>query len=205
MDDRFTDRMTLGPDGAYRWYYDMDMYENKSMLYTMLKVNALIFAGISVLGSAFLAFMEGGFRGMPAGVLVIGLIMGAAMSLLYVAGFHIAAWVRGGRYRIHFAMRDDGIELVWPEKLVGTMDAGMKAVSIAGAAMGGGRSSRRPTLTEVSNAPFAAVTRVKVYPQWNMIDLSMPGGKFQVYAKAEDLKRAEEYILARVPARARGE
>ncbi|MBE5807258.1 MAG: hypothetical protein E7317_02835 [Clostridiales bacterium] len=205
MDDRFTDSMTIGPDGVYRWYYDMDMYENKSMLYTLLKVNALIFAGISVLGSAFLAFMEGGFRGMPAGVLAIGLIMGAAMSLLYIVGFYIAAGIKGGNHRIHFAMRDDGIELVWPEKLVGAMDAGMKAASIAGAAMGGGRRGRRPTLTEVSNAPFAAVTRVKVYPQWNMIDLSMPGGKFQVYAKAEDLKQAEEYILARVPARARGE
>ena len=202
----FTARMTPGDDGVYRWYYDIDMYKNKSILYMLEKVNLFTFLGVSVGGALLMALFEHDF-GAPIvrGFLLIGLGMGALMALLYAIGFYIAAGIKGGNYRIRFAMREDGIELVWPEKLVGAMDAGMKAASIAGAAMGGGRRGRRPTLTEVSNAPFAAVTRVKVYPQWNMIDLSMPGGKFQVYAKAEDLKQAEEYILARVPARARGE
>ena len=36
-----------------------------------------------------------------------------------------------------------------------------------------------------------------------MIDLSMPGGKFQVYVGRSDFQWMEDYILARVPERVR--
>ena len=51
MDDafeRYTDRVTLCDDGVYRWYYDMDMYKNKSMLWMLLRINLFIMLGASL-------------------------------------------------------------------------------------------------------------------------------------------------------------
>ena len=44
---------------------------------------------------------------------------------------------------------------------------------------------------------------MKSFPQWDMIDLSMIGGKFQVYAAGADFGFVEKYILDRVPERAK--
>ena len=76
---------------------------------------------------------------------------------------------------------------------------------LAGLAFGSRRlrGRYRPTLDEVSRLSFDAVLRVKRDPKWNMIDLSVPGGKFQVYAIGEDLDFVESFILERVPEHAR--
>ena len=47
----YTDRVTLFEDGAYRWHYDMDMYQNKSMLVMLEKINLFTFLGVSVGGA----------------------------------------------------------------------------------------------------------------------------------------------------------
>ena len=204
--DEYTARVTLCGDGVYRWYYDMDMFQNRSMLVMLEKINLFIFLGVSVGGALFIGLVERDFGApMVRGILVVGLLMGLLMAALYAIGFCIAAWIKRGNYRIHFAMREDGIELVWSDRLKQGFATGRNVMALAGNAIGS-RSVRgrwRPTLDEVSNAAFRSVTRVKCYPKWNMIDLSMLGGKFQVYACGEDLDRVEAYILQRVPERVR--
>ena len=201
-----TDRVTQGDDGIYRWYYDMDMYENKSMLYMLLRINLFIFLGVIAGGALLVGLVQRDFGApMVRGVAAVGLIMWAAMSVMYVIGFYIAARIKGGRYRIRFNMREDGIALVWS----GAVKQGEKisraalrlAGSIAGSRRLGGRW--RPTLDEVSDIAFSSVTRMKSHPRWDMIDLSMPGGKFQVYAKGVDFTYVEAFIRERVPEHAR--
>ena len=204
--ENYTRRVTLGGDGVYRWYYDMELDENHSMLVTLEKVNLFTFLGVSVGGALLVGLVERDF-GAPKvrGILVIGLLLGALMALLYAVGFAIFAGVRKGRYRVHFAMNESGIEIVWSDQLKQGLATGRKALAVAGAAAGsrGAGGRWRPTLDEVSSMAFSTVMRVKVHPKWNMIDLSMPGGKFQVYAADADLDFVEGYIRERVPQRAR--
>ena len=172
----------------------MDMGQNKSMLYMLEKINLFIFLGVSLGGALFIGLVRRDFGDpMVRGILLVGLAVGALMSVLYLAGFYIAARMKGGRYRIRYSMSGEGIELVWSENL----REGVAAVT---------RSARgrwRPTLDEVSSVSFSRVVRVKSFPQWDMIDLSVIGGKFQVYAAGADFGFVEKYILDRVPERAK--
>ena len=195
---RFTARVTQGEDGVYRWYYDMDMYQNKSMLYMLEKINLFTFLGVSIGGALLIMAVEGD-ASFARGILLVGLALGALMALLYWVGFYIFAGIKRGNYRIHFAMREDGIELVWSDPLKEGFAVGEKVLSLTGAAMGSRtvRGRWRPTLNEVSNLAFSSVIRYKRYPKWNMLDLSVPGGKFQVYADNADMYWVESYMLSR--------
>ena len=204
MDDafeRYTDRVTLCDDGVYRWYYDMDMYKNKSMLWMLLRINLFIMLGASLGGAGLVGLVKHDFRDpMVRGILVVGLALLALMSVLYVIGFYIAAAVKRGNYRVHFDMREDGIELVWSPGVKQTFDTGKKVLSLAGNAMGSRRvrGRYRPSLDEVSNLAFSSVVRHKSYPQWDMIDLYVPGGKFQVYVNGTDFEEVERFILEHI-------
>ena len=202
--DNYTGRVTQGEDGIRRWYYDMDMYRNKSMLVLLERINLFTFLGVSVFG-ALLIIVIGGDASFARGILVVGLIMGAVMALLYWAGFYIAAAVKRGNYRIHYAMSEDGIQLVWSERTWEGFAAGRKWMRMAGSAMGSRRAAGRlrPSLDEVSNVLFSQVIRIKSYPKWDMIDLYVLGGKFQVYTNPGDFSLVEAYILERVPERIR--
>ena len=106
MDDafeRYTDRVTLCDDGVYRWYYDMDMYKNKSMLWMLLRINLFIMLGASLGGAGLVGLVKHDFRDpMVRGILVVGLALLAFMSVLYVIGFYIAAAVYEGYGKAFF-------------------------------------------------------------------------------------------------------
>ena len=196
--NNYTARVTQGEDGVYRWYFDMDMFENKSMLYMLEKVNLFTFLGVSIGGALLIMAVEGN-ASFARGILLIGLALGALMALLYWIGFYIFAGLKRGNYRIHFAMSEEGIELVWSDRLKEGFALGGKVLSITGAAIGSRmvRGRWRPTLNEVSSVPFSTVIRIRRYPRWNLLDLSVPGGKFQVYADNADIDWVESYILSR--------
>ena len=198
----FTARVAQGEDGIYRWYYDMDMYQNKSMLYMLEKINLFTFLGISVCGALLIMVVEGD-SSFARGFLWIGLALGALMALLYWIGFYIFVGIKRGNYRIHFAMREDGIGIVWPDSIKQGFDTGDKVMSMTGRAMGSRhiRGRLRPTLDEVSDVSFSTVIGYKRYPEWDMIDLSVLGGKFQVFVDSSDFEWVEAYILERVPKR----
>lgn len=202
-EEYYTDRVTLLDDGTYRWYYDMDMYRNKSMLYTLEKVNLLMFLGISVGGALLIWFAEGdaSFAGR---VMLFGMGAAALMALLYVVGFYIAALFKQGKNRMHFLMREEGIKLI-PANLWGKAYETERNVRAAGDPTVGYKSryGRVPRITLVRNLIFSEVTSCKSYPKWGMIDISRPGGRFQVYVGCDDFKFVEQYILDHVPERAR--
>ena len=204
MDDafeRYTDRVTLCDDGVYRWYYDMDMYKNKSMLWMLLRINLFIMLGASMGGAGLVGLVKHDFKDpMVRGILAVGLALLVLMSVLYVIGFYIAAAVKRGNYRLHFDMREDCLELVWSPGVKQTFDTGKKVLALAGNALGSRRvrGRYRPSLNEVSNVAFSSVFRHRSYPQWDMIDLYVPGGKFQVYVAGEDFERVERFILERI-------
>ena len=202
----YTDRVTLGDDGVYRWYYDMDMYRNKSILHTLLKVNCFLFPGIMLVSIVMFGILEHDFFApIVRGMVVVSLCMWALLSLLYIGGFYLAAWLKGGRYRVFFELREDGVNLVWPEKLDEAFDTGAKAMRVLGAATGSRRLGGRwrPTLKEVSDVSFNTVVNLIAYPQWDMLDLVVIGGKFQIYAMQSDMPLVRDFVMARIPKGAR--
>lgn len=197
----YTDKVTRFEDGVYRWYYDMDMYRNTSMLHTLEKVNLLIFLGISIGGALLIWFAERD-ASFARAVLLIGLGMGALMALLYLIGYYIAAGIMRGRHRVSFAMREDGIRLIRSGRPKGGDGFGEMVMSVEDSASPAS-SQRYSRMNQISNIYFSEVGRYRSYPQWNMIDMSMPGGKFQLYARNDDFDFVERYILERIPERAR--
>ncbi|MBQ6373059.1 MAG: hypothetical protein IJJ45_01085 [Clostridia bacterium] len=204
--DNYTSRVTLDDDGVYRWYYDMDMYENRSMLYMLEKINLFTFLGVSLGGALFTGLISRDFSDpFVRGIFLTGLALGALMAVLYLVGFYIAAWIKGGRYRIRYAMREDGIGIVWSDPVKQGFRVGRDSMRLFGSLVGSRRvrGRWRPTLDEVSNVTFASITRFKRHRDWDMIDLSLIGGKFQVYAQFDDIDFVEDFILERIPERAR--
>ena len=83
MNDEFMindEELTLGKDGAYRWLYIMDMKENQSLLYTLMKIFALISAGGLVMW--FIVLNMNGARVNFAKTLVYWLLITAGVELL---------------------------------------------------------------------------------------------------------------------------
>ena len=113
--------------------------------------------------------------------------------------------MKGGRYRVFFELREDGVNLVWPEKLDEAFDTGAKAMRVLGAATGSRRLGGRwrPTLKEVSDVSFNTVVNLIAYPQWDMLDLVVIGGKFQIYAMQSDMPLVRDFVMARIPKGAR--
>ena len=77
----YTDRVTLFEDGAYRWHYDMDMAQNKSMLYMLEKINLFTFLGVSVGGAILIQLVEGN-SSFARGILLIGWVIHIELATL---------------------------------------------------------------------------------------------------------------------------
>lgn len=190
MNDEFMindEELTLGKDGAYRWMYIMDMKKNKSLLYTLMKIFALISVGGLVMW--FIVLNMNGARVNFAKTLVYWLLITAGVELLVWLGFGISRKVMHGTYPLRFEMDDKRISIYQSQENMERRKSGYRG--------------RRYFQDAVSETPFSAVMKITVRREWDMIDMVVIGGGFQVYARPEDFDRVLEHILAHVPERVR--
>lgn len=201
-DEYYNDSVTLLSDGTYRWYYDMDMVKNKSMLYKLEKINLQIFIGLPLL-LALLILLAEHDASFARGVILIGLGIGALMALLYWIGFHIASLIMRGNDRISFVMQEEGIKIAWGDRRQEDYGTGKEVAAKENSHVGyHGAIGRRPSrLNLFSNLRFSEILHIKSYPKQDMIDVSVPGGQFQVYVKKEDFEFVEQYIIDHAPKR----
>ena len=183
--------VTRGEDGVYRWMYEMDMRENRSILYTVCKILAWICLGLYVMFLVLFG-MDTGFRTSTV-LIITGFAVAATAALMGLSAlvFLLCALIMRGKYRIRYEMGETGMEMF--------QSKWRKDVREARRARG-----RVPSMTEiVSRLSFTEVRRVKVYPKWNMIDLTLAVGTYQVYVREADFRLVLNHILSRVPEKAR--
>ncbi len=180
-------RVTLGDDGVYRWLYRMNMEENKSMLYMLWKIFAWIGAGAFACW-AVLLFMNHNTDILFSSFFIF-LLATAAVEFFVWLGYTISSKVMKNNYELRFEMGETGVNLYQSKRNYEIRKRGYP-----------GKKKFRDVVSEV---PFNSVLNIITHPEWDLIDLGVIGGKFQIYVRSEDYELVLNHILDHVPERIR--
>ncbi|MCR5775273.1 MAG: hypothetical protein K6G42_09340 [Lachnospiraceae bacterium] len=196
--EHVTENILLGPDGIYRWVYEMSMYKNPTIFITICKVLGLSL-GIVYLFVLFLTVPSGGMDdliGLTGGFMLIMLFLLALGGVAYL----IVAASYGGKYVVLFEMNDTGIKHIHiRSQFKKAQKIGLITAFIGGAAgnltaAGAGLSA---SARDTSASTFANVKRVKAYRRRNLIKVDQLLNKNQVYAGEADFDFVYGYISSR--------
>lgn len=188
-------RVTLSPDGKYRWTYSKSLFKDPTIFLLIWKIFFFILLGISAF-ILLLGLIEGTLP-VLSDLAVFGYIL-LGMTLLVGVGYLIYALIMGGYYTVEFEMDEKGINhrqtAVQAEK---AKKLG-KATAFAGAASGrigaagiGMSAQRTEMYTE-----FSKVRKIKLYPCRDLIKVNERFGHNQVYALKEDFEFVRDFIVS---------
>ena len=109
MSEMTDSRVTLCPDGKYRWVFEVPMLKNPSILYDVYKVLGISF-GVVWLLNVLLIGCEDGFSlenlwGSTYVLLAVALVLAVIALIAYV----IVAWCYGWKYVVLFTMDEKEI------------------------------------------------------------------------------------------------
>lgn len=197
----YPSRVTLYDDGVYRWSYDMDMWHNHYMLKLLMKVMGIILGAIFAIFVVLLGGSDAKAL-MFVAVIMVGIV---ALALLIYA---ICALVMHGTYHMCFEMNDGAVALIQSAATRSRNDTLAVVATIAGIAAGKPGEAMRVSSTmamanSVGNTSFSSVRRVRRHPECDVIALSELFGMNQIYVNPEDYALVCDYILERVPEKAR--
>lgn len=198
--DNYPSRVTLFDDGVYRWSYDMDMWHNLFLFKLLMKVMGIIGGFIFVV----FAVLLGSSNAKALVYIALGIVgLGALAALIYA----ICAAVMHGRYRLRFEMDDSAVALI-QSTASQNVNATLSIVSTVASLASGSASAMRGTRAlamadSVGTTLFSSVRRVKLHPECDVIDLRELFGMNQIYVNAEDYPFVRDFIMDRVPERAK--
>ena len=200
----YPDRVTQCDDGVYRWSYDMDMWHNRFMLRHVLT----IVCAMSVLVSLTMLAAFGPRRVSPLFAALLFLIPAGALSALTQLVYLVCALVMRGNYHLRFEMDENKIILVQTAETEERNRALAAVATVAGIAAGQRNKAYRVNATlraagSVGKTAFPDVTRVRLFPEDDVIDLWEWFGMNQIYVPGEDYGFVRDFILARVSDKAR--
>ncbi len=193
--------ITLGPDGKYRWTYEMSLFRNPTVFLLVWKILffsfALVFGFIMVLsvcegnltGEAFLGYLK-----------ISGIVM-AVLTVISAVAMLIYAAIMGGKYVVDFEMDEKGVlhaqtpaQAKKARKLAAVTAAAGAAAGHLSTVAAGINASRTEKYTE-----FARVKKVVPAPRRDLVKLNQTLHRNQVYALPEDFDFVLSYIRAHVP------
>ena len=200
----YPSRVTLHEDGVYRWSYDMNMWRNRFMLKHVLKILSAMCALLSF--TMLAAFGPG--RLTPLGLALVFALPAGALFAMTLLIYFICAMATRGNYHLRFEMDERTIALI-PSTATKQRNHSLATIArIAGMAAGQRNKAYRvsSTLGAVGSAgktAFADVTRIRQYPDDDVIDLREWFGMNQIYVPKEDYAFVRDFMLARIPEKAR--
>lgn len=194
-------RVTLYDDGVYRWSYDMDMWHNHYMLKLLLKVMGIILGAILAVFIVLLGPSDAKALAFIAAIMA-GLVV---LALLIYA---ICALAMHGTYHLCFEMDDEAVALIQSDATRTRNETLGAVATLVGIAAGQpGQALRAGSTMALANSvgktTFASVRRVRQHPKCDVIALSALFGMNQIYVRPEDYPLVVNYILERVPEKAR--
>ncbi len=196
-----TPNIGLGPDGKYRWIYEMSLFRNPSVFLLVWKIFFFICIGIFVMMTIINA-AEGNLDGKTALNMlgILGIVLGI-MTALVVISFLIYAAIMGGKYSAMFEMDENGIHhRQLPKQAKKAMGIAAAAIIIgmlsnSTSTMAGGIAAANSEMY----TSFAKTKKVRFYPKRDTIKIRHTLMHNQIYAKPEDFDFVRNYILKRVP------
>ena len=208
MGEAVTEHIYLCPDGIYRWYYSLPMLKNPVILFTVWKVLGLAF-GIVYLFTLLMSLGDiirydglEGFWDLTRGFLILFLVFLAIGVVAYL----ILAACYGWHYIVLFEMNEEKVvhivtprqfkkaqALSWLTVLAGL--AGGRMTTVGAGMLAGSRNA--------SSSEFSRVAHVIPRRRWHVIKVNQLLDRNQIYAAPEDYDFVLNYILERVPEKAR--
>ena len=195
-------RVTLYPDGKYRWVYEVPMLKNPSILFDIYWVLGISF-GLVWLFNVLLIGCEDGFSleslwGFTSGFLILMLVFVVIGYVAYV----IVAWTYGWKYVVLFTL--DEKEVVHQQmphqmkkaKVLGALTALVGAAAGKPGVVGSGiLASSRSTSTSV----LANVKRIKARRRQNLIKVNQLLNKNRIFVPDEDFDFVYDFLCQHCP------
>ena len=195
-------RVTLYPDGKYRWVYEVPMLKNPSILFDVYWVLGISF-GLVWLFNVLLIGCEDGFSleslwGFTSGFLILMLVFVVIGYVAYV----IVAWTYGWKYVVLFTL--DEKEVVHQQmphqmkkaKVLGALTALVGAAAGKPSVVGSGiLASSRSTSTSV----LANVKRIKARRRQNLIKVNQLLNKNRIFVPDEDFDFVYDFLCQHCP------
>ena len=202
MNRQSDSRVTLYPDGKYRWVYEVSMLKNSSILFDVYMVLGICF-GVVWLLILLLICVEDGFTfkniwNITSGFLILYLVF---LFIGYIA-YVIVAWSYGWKYVVLFTL--DEKELVHQQmprqmkkaRVLGALTALVGAVAGKPGVMGSGvLAASRYTLT----SELANVERLIPRRRLNLIKVNQLLFKNRVFVPDEDFDFVYDFLCQHCP------
>ena len=199
--EKVTENIYLCPDGVYRWFYEMDMLKNPTILFTVWKVLGLSVLIVALLIAA-VTFFQGEYDSVSSvwESLNVFKILIPIFFVLSIVAYLIVAAMYGWKYIVLFEMDDERVShipsprqfkktqaLNWLTVMVGILGDNRGAVS-AGLLAG----TKGPSTSIFKNVEFLRVRRKR-----HTIHVDQLLDKNQVYAEDADFDFVEQFIRQR--------
>lgn len=198
---KVTKNIYLCPDGVYRWFYELNMLKNPTLLITVWKVLGIAFGAVALF-ILIVDLIQGVIKGvsdiMPA--MKVILILVSVFFVISIIAYLILAWTFGWKYIVLFEMTEEYVKhiptpkqferaqaLNWLTVVVGAMSHNP---TVMGAGMLAGAKSS-------STSVFREVEFLRIRRKRNTIHVEQLLDKNQVYAEDEDFDFVEKFIRDR--------
>ena len=199
--EKVTENIYLCPDGVYRWFYELDMLKNPTILITVWKMLGVAFGAVAL----FILIMDL-FQGVIQSVsdilpaMKVILILVPVFFVISIIAYLILAWTFGWKYIVLFEMTEEYVKhiptpkqfkraqaLNWLTVVVGAMS---HHPTVMGAGMLAGAKSS-------STSVFREVEFLRIRRKRNTIHVEQLLDKNQVYAEDADFDFVEKFIKDR--------
>lgn len=195
-------RVTLCPDGKYRWVYEVPKLKNPSILIDVYKVLGISFGSVWLF-NVLLIGCEDGFAlenlwGITSGFLIL---MGVFLIIGYIA-YVIVAWTYGWKYVVLFTLDEKEVihqqmpRQVKKAKVLGALTTLVGAAAGKPGVMGAGiLSASRST----STSTLANVTHLVLCRRLHLIKVNQLLNKNRVFVPDEDFDFVYDFLCQHCP------
>jgi hypothetical protein len=195
-------RVTLCPDGKYRWVYEVPMLKNPSILIDVYKVLGISF-GIVWLFNVLIISCEDGLSlenlwGITSGFLIL---MGVFLVIGYVA-YVIVAWTYGWKYVVLFTLDEREVKheqmprQVKKAQVLGALTALVGVAAGKPGVVGTGLLAASRTST---TSTLADVARLKPCRRHHLIKVNQLLNKNRVFVPDEDFDFVYDFLCQHCP------
>ena len=199
--EKVTENIYLCPDGKYRWFYELNMLKNPTILFTVWKVLGISF-GIVILLFLVMDLIQGVIKSIsdiwPAMKLFAYLV--PVFFVLSIIAYLIVAAMFGWKYIVLFEMDEESVRHIPTPKQFEkaqavswlTMLAGIMAKNRGAVSTGMLSGAKGPSTSIFKEVEFLRVRRKR-----NTIHVDYLLDKNQVYAEDADFDFVEKFIRDR--------
>ena len=186
----------LCTDGKYRWVYEMGMFTNPTIFWTVLKVLGGVWIAIWIV-----EVLVRGFEDFLPSLKVFAIVM-AVIVVISFLGYLVVAIMYGGKYVVLFEMDEKEVcHIQMPRQykkaqVMGwiTAMAGLSSGSLSTAGAGMLAASKSSSTSVLAN-----VRKVKAYRRRHLIKVNQLVNKNQVYASDADFDFVYNFLKAHCP------